>query len=175
MNKKIFKIIKNTIYILLIVVLFLLASAIMISKLETGINFDIYSVQSGSMQPEIKAGSIVIVQKQEKYNKGDIITFNTDSQTTVTHRIVRTEENLFYTQGDANNVEDGNPIEESQIVGKVIFKIPLLGYPFSFAKTPTGFILLIIVPATIIIAGEVVNISKELTKIKKKKDEENTD
>lgn len=175
MNKKILNIIKNTLYLVLIVVLFLFASAIMVSKLDTGLNFDIYSVQSGSMQPSIKAGSIVIVQEQEKYDKGDIITFNTNSETTVTHRIVRIEDTLFYTQGDANNVEDGNPVEEEQIIGKVMFTIPLLGYPFSFAKTPTGFILLIILPATIIIAGEVININKELIKIKKKKDEENTD
>lgn len=174
MDKKIFKIIKTTIYILLAFILLLITSTIIISKLNTGINIDIYSVQSGSMQPAIKAGSIVITQEQEKYSKGDIVTFITDTETTVTHRIVRIEGTSFYTQGDANNIEDGKPINQEQIVGKVILTIPLLGYPFAFAKTPTGFILLIIIPAILIIAGEIANISKELTNIRNKKVEENT-
>jgi len=129
------------------------------------------------MEPAIKTGSVVIVKEQEEYKEEDIITFTTDNNNdaTVTHRITEIEETeegkIFSTKGDANNVEDGSDISEEQVIGKVVGSIPLLGFPLAFSRTPMGFILLIIIPATLIIGGEFLNIKNEVKNIKKKKEE----
>ena len=55
------------------------------------------------------------------------------------------------------------------MIGKVISKIPYIGYPISFTRTLPGVIILIVIPATIIIYEEVGNIRKEWRKRKKVK------
>jgi len=57
-------------------------------------------------------------------------------------------------------------------VGKVELSIPFVGYPIAFAKTLPGLIVLIIVPGTIIVYNELLNIKKEIIELlKKKKDD----
>ena len=38
------------------------------------------------------------------------------------------------------------------VLGKTLFSIPLIGYVVEFAKTQTGLVLLIIIPAIIIMS-----------------------
>lgn len=135
---------------------------------------------SGSMEPSIHTGSIVTVHQETDYNLQDVITvqMQNDPSQSYTHRVVeKIEEDTtsFRTKGDANESEDADLSQESQVLGKVIFSIPLIGYLANFAKQPTGFILMIIVPSIIIAASEM-NIIKEetkklISKSKNKKDE----
>ena len=57
-----------------------------------------------------------------------------------THRVVRIdkENQLFYTKGDANKIEDGAPVHFKNLIGKPIFKIPILGYVAYFIQHPPG-------------------------------------
>ena len=55
------------------------------------------------------------------------------------------------------------------VLGKVFMTIPVLGYLIHFAKQPTGFILMVIVPSIIIAASEINIIKEEVTKMVKKK------
>ena len=145
-----------------------------------------YIVQSGSMEPAIKVGSVVIVQKSDIYSPNDVITFGSspNDKSPTTHRIHFKEypEGIngpvqYLTAGDANEDFDTNKVKEEQIVGKVVFTLPYAGYIADFAKGPTGFILLVIVPATIIIYEELKFLKREFgknfgkfwTKIRKKK------
>src|SRR3989338_8215020 len=52
-------------------------------------NIEIKIVKSGSMEPAIKTGSIVVIKPASLYGVGDVITFGEDSRTTypTTHRI----------------------------------------------------------------------------------------
>ena len=131
-------------------------------------------VQSGSMTPAIKMGSVVVAKPAENYQIGDVITFGpyTRTQAPTTHRIydikVTDGNPVYITKGDANNAPDQREITKRDIVGKVLFSIPYLGYAVDFAKKPLGFALIIIVPAALIIFDEIKNIYNE---IKKKKTE----
>lgn len=78
-------------------------------------------VLTGSMEPEIKPGETIVIKKCSQYKKGDIVTFITKDKEVITHRISDIDSGMYYTKGDANNVRDPVPIEESQICGKVIF------------------------------------------------------
>lgn len=138
----------------------------------------LYLVQSGSMEPAIGVGSVVLVTPDSNYVNGDIISFDLlgDGKNIVTHRISYKEfpngisgEPVYVTKGDANNDFDPKKVGNGQIVGKVSLTIPYLGYLASYAKKPWGFILLIIVPATILIYEELKTVLREIGKLAKKK------
>lgn len=123
----------------------------------------IYVVTSGSMEPAIKTGSIVGVVPQPDYAQGDVVTYRSSPKTTTTHRIVVKGDNIFYIAGDANKTFDTAHPTNSDIVGKVFFTIPYIGFLIGYSKTPQGFILLAIVPATIIIYEELKSVVKMLS------------
>ena len=133
----------------------------------------LYTVQSGSMEPTIKTGSLILVKTKGTYAPSDIITFykSSASKEAVTHRLLelKTENGITYgiTQGDANNTPDQERIYLYNIIGKVRLAIPYLGYPLGFARTTTGVVILIIIPTTIIIYDEILKIKQELRNKKK--------
>ena len=91
-----------------------------------------YTIISGSMEPELEIGDIVIIKETEESNLqvGDIISFR-QGQSVVTHRIIEinqtNEGNKFITQGDSNNVKDSEEVIFNMIEGKQIGKIPFIG------------------------------------------------
>lgn len=93
------------------------------------------AIASGSMQPEINKGDIVIVDQKYTHNKieiGDVIATKRES-IIIVHRVVKkvkiNNSYLYYTQGDANSKIDDFVIEKDMIIGKVKMKIPYIGYP----------------------------------------------
>lgn len=125
-------------------------------------------VYTGSMEPAIPVGGIVIIKpvNPETLREGDIICFQLSESTSVTHRIINVTDEGFKTKGDANEDPDQGIVEKEDIIGKVIFIIPFIGYLGYFVRTPLGFILLIILPAGLIIIIETGNIAKGLRKQK---------
>lgn len=181
-----FNTIKKVIYALAVVVMFLIASLLALNALDVPNGIKLYTVKSGSMEPAIKTGSIVISRPESQYQVDDVITYKTENYTnpndTVTHRIVEIVNDnpaSYYTKGDANDSRDGQEVLNDNVLGKVIFSIPFLGYPVFFAQTQTGLIVMIIIPATMIVYSELLNIKKEIVRIiknrkPKKRDEKNT-
>lgn len=134
-------------------------------------------VLSGSMAPELKVGSLAIIAKADNYLTNEIISFSPsgDSKDIVTHRIVAKEypegiekSPIFLTAGDANKNFDFKKLKQEQIIGKVIFSIPYLGYIANFFKEPYGFILFFIVPVTIIVYEELKTLKKEIFQVARK-------
>lgn len=140
-----------------------------------GLDLDARVVQSGSMEPVIKTGSIVFIRPAEEYKVDDIITYHRGKEETpTTHRIVEVKKvggkTLFVTKGDANSTIDMEMVPEENVIGSVRIHIPFIGYAIAFAREPLGFILLIIVPASLIAIDEVKNMVKE---IKRRKSDRN--
>ena len=136
-----------------------------------------FVVQSGSMEPSVPTASIVFTLPQSSYQQGDIITFhpNGNEKQTVTHRVEFklypdgiNGAPLFMTAGDANKDVDKWEVRQEHIIGKTVLTVPFLGYLVDFAKKPEGFILLVIVPATIVIYEEIKNLFLEIKKSLKK-------
>ena len=179
---KILKIILKVIYNILFVLLLLSSVFIILTSYNVIKGYNFYVVMSGSMAPHIRVGSIVGVKEDTEYNVDDVITIKmkNDQSQTYTHRIVEiTEEGLYKTKGDANESVDPDFAEEDFVVGKVVVNIPVLGYLAHFAKQPTGFILLVIVPCIIIITSEINNVREYIkerveqkAKLKKKNNDE---
>jgi len=173
--KKIFKIIYNIFFVFLI----LIALLLIISVLPITGNFKILTVLSGSMEPAIKMGSVVMIKQAGDYKINEVITFGKISRedTPTTHRIVdiKLQEGkpVYITKGDANNSPDTKEVLASEVAGKVVFTAPYIGYAVDFAKKPFGFMLIIIIPAAAIIYDEIRKIRAEVVKLKKKKNAEN--
>ena len=62
-----------------------------------------------------------------------------NEDTVVTHRVVKKEEGTFITKGDANKNADPIPVAKSQIIGRVVFCLPYLGYIIYFLKARIPF------------------------------------
>lgn len=163
--KKKLKLFGKIIYWFLVSVVIFLAGLTFLSTFTTKMTASLYVVRSASMQPAISPGSLVLVRKMDNYNKGDIITFLNPKALT-THRVVEIEETsgvpLYVTRGDANETEDDFRVKKEMVKGKVVLAIPYLGYPINFTKTLPGLILLIVIPATIIVYQEAVNVKNDL-------------
>ncbi len=125
-------------------------------------NYQLRVVESGSMEPAIRIGSIVVIKPQDRYVIGDVVTFGQRGNTPTTHRIVAesiTEGELRYTtRGDANDVDDGRLIAPGEIIGKVLFSVPFVGYIVYAAQQPIGFFALIVVPMFYVIVSEMFKI-----------------
>lgn len=105
------------------------------------------AVLSGSMEPTYHVGSLIYIVKTDPTTilVGDPITFNISADTMVTHRVVAIDEanQTFTTKGDANNTNDGSPVSFSNVVGKPLFTIPMLGYLAVYLSSKSGNIILI--------------------------------
>lgn len=127
--------------------------------------YDIRIVEGGSMEPSIPRGAVVLTRVEPEYEVGDIVTYQrrTDSNPT-THRLVESTtvngESAFLAQGDANNVADIEPVLMVEIAGRVWFHIPYVGYVLSFFRTPIGFLVLVLVPATLIVFEQITRIRR---------------
>ena len=130
--------------------------------------FRSFLIQSGSMEPTIKTGDVILVRKQTNYQENDIVTFIGERNRKVTHRIIevkQTNDGLkFKTKGDANRSIDQDQINPEQIIGQMAFRFPKLGYAITFARKPKGIILLLIIPLAVIILDELNKVSDTETK-----------
>lgn len=105
------------------------------------LGFGMSVVLSGSMEPELSVGDMIIVVPRDAYAIGDVVVFQS-GRTAVVHRIIGIEGEEVITQGDANNAPD-DPISLSVVRGKVVFTVPFVGYLVNLIKTPLGTILLL--------------------------------
>ncbi len=92
--------------------------------------FKIYVIVSGSMEPEIPVGSIVVEQKHGyTIQEGDVVSYEIYEKEVVTHRVVeRISDDEFILKGDANKSVDLRTVKKQEIVGKVIVVLPCLGF-----------------------------------------------
>ncbi len=173
-----FKILSWALFIiLLLIAIFLLyyyiANKIYISK-GAGYEpkFSIYTIATGSMVPNINVMDAIInirVDDPDDLKVGDVITFRSSNPTsmglTMTHRIkeITTDNDgkiCYVTKGDANPVEDELCAKYSNVIGKVIIRIPGLGHIQRFLASGFGWLLCILIPAVIIIARDIMKITR---------------
>lgn len=124
----------------------------------------VLTVMSGSMEPAIKTGDVILVKPLETADQiqvGDVITFRAPERADmlITHRVIDVHlvdgrPTAYITKGDANASEDISPVSPEQILGRYSGRIPYYGYLSLFVQRPAGTILLIIIPGLVLIAAE---------------------
>lgn len=168
------KIILTTVHTAFVILMLGLAGLFLWPLIPGQHGLELRIVESGSMEPSIMTGSLVVVRAAGSYQVGDIVTFDRPASVVpTTHRIVeiRSEagQTYFTTKGDANEEVDTDPALLSTVRGKVLFSVPRVGFVLDFARQPIGFALLIVLPAVMIILGELEKIWRTWRKRRKSK------
>lgn len=178
MIKRIIKVIVGI--VLFVIISFNIYNFINIKVLKndyTTINgYAMLEVISGSMEPTIKIGDLIIIDTKDKdYKVNDIVTFRDTNGNFVTHRIVELKDNnMMVTKGDYNNSKD-EAISMKNIVGKYIKKIAFLGMLLSSFKNPVFLVVILLIGILYcyIIStddkGRLIEYKKEKKKTSKKK------
>ena len=139
-------------------------------------------ILSGSMEPELSVGDLVVVTRDDDYAVGDVVVFQSGSML-VAHRIIEIDGDTVTTQGDANNTAD-DPMDKKYIKGEVGLAIPLVGYAVSFVKSTAGTVLILGLAAYLLYRSfanekreqseehseELEEIRREIEKLKKEKE-----
>lgn len=171
---RIMKIISSAIFVVLVLLIILIVFYIVRvnflasnDKLgEVKINF--YTILTQSMYPTIKAGDVVITYKEDnnKYNDGDVITFVSEQNggITITHRVDEVynvnDSYSYKTKGDNNNAPDNEITSGDNVLGKVVVKIPKVGYIQQFLVSKTGWIVAVILPCLGIVIYDILKLFK---------------
>jgi signal peptidase I len=122
-----------------------------------GTEYPMMVVVSQSMVPTLGVGDYIIVAKIPDLKQittgsppeGEIIVFLRPGTTDeyIVHRAIRridSNGSVYYvTKGDNNGLPDGTPVPSSNVIGKVIGNVPIIGYFSLFIKTMRGFGLVI--------------------------------
>ena len=138
-----------------LVVLVVLAAALIWGLRILGM--DVFVVQSGSMEPEYPVGSLVYVRDVEpdELAEGDVITFQLGGGVRGTHRIIQVVSEdgglAFRTKGDANEEADNGLVYPEDIIGRVGFCLPYLGYLTVYIQQPPGLYVAIAVIALVLL------------------------
>lgn len=137
--------------------------------------FGLYTIISPSMEPQIKVYDVVVdlnVFNEDNIKKGDVITFISNSNVskglTVTHRVVDIITNAdgskaYITKGDNNLKADQATVKYSDVLGKVLFKIPQLGRVQFLIADKFGWILVILLPALGVIIYDFIKLFRLLS------------
>ena len=134
-------------------------------------HYHVYTVISGSMEPEIPTGSLVYVKNTAPsgIEKGDVIAFygSLENGSIITHRVVSNNSvsGEFVTKGDANAKEDMEPVSYENFLGKVTLSVPMLGGILAAVVTVPGKIaagsMILLALVLHVIAGKLKGSSKE--------------
>lgn len=144
-------------------------------------NYSFMRTLTGSMEPAIPVHSFIVTEAvdPESLQVGDIITFrSTESKlegALNTHRITSVYEEggqlMFHTKGDANAVEDSEPVSSINVVGKVVFIFAALGTVVSLFSNPLVFFPFVVVPLVLLLGFELVKLVKSTKEVARAEDE----
>lgn len=164
----------NAIFLVILIGLVVILLYLAIGSRGNGLpflqNFQLFTVLSGSMEPNLNVGGVIIVEKvdPDTLKEGDIITFLSNDTTlngkVVSHRIIQVVDNnngrMFITKGDANEDRDDAAAVPNNVIGRVIFHVPYLGYLLNFMKTKQGFFFILLLPCMLILLVETIGLMK---------------
>ncbi len=98
-------------------------------------------VTTGSMEPSIPAGAMVVAHAQADYEVGDVISFRQEGAV-VTHRVIEKTGEGYCTAGDANSAPDDRAAPAEAVLGRVVLCLPWLGRLALALRGPIGILAL---------------------------------
>ncbi len=135
--------------VLLLAVVVAVGAVVAVVAVPAAFGASTLSVLSGSMEPALPVGSVVVVRPRPvaEIGVGDVITFVDRAEPSgeariVTHRVVAIEPGpAFRTRGDANPDPDPGLVAPADVQGVEWYAVPWLGLARDRLVTPGGLIL----------------------------------
>jgi signal peptidase I len=108
-------------------------------------------VLSGSMEPALATGDVSVVRTIAPLDArpGDVVTFRDpdDSDRLITHRVREMHAEgsvvVFRTRGDANTASENWQVSSTEEIGRVVYRIPKLGWALMYARSKGLFVLML--------------------------------
>ena len=113
-----------------------------------GIPYSHVIVSGESMLPTMSSGDLVIVQRRDRYEHGDVVAYRVPTEdgsrgALVIHRIVAGNAKAGYIfRGDNRPSRDPWQVKPREVLGESALRIPKLGHVFVFLRRPVGFAIL---------------------------------
>ncbi len=156
MAKKIINILSTVLLIVLVIIVVFVFISRISGKSPSIFGYHVFRVSSGSMEPELNIGDIILVKEvaPEEIHEGDIITYNGEvgefDGKVITHKVIEEPEEAdgvweIQTQGIAEGVLPDPQITYDQVEGKFMQKLSFLNKVYAFFLTPYGLILFVFV------------------------------
>lgn len=136
--------------IIFIIVLIIILNIKIQNNLVMVFGYSKLKVISGSMEPTIKVGDLILIKQYDNYEIGDIITFKEENGF-ITHRIIDKNNEGYVTKGDFNNKEDDNIVSSNNIIGKVVHIFPTIGHKLKKLDNPLILLFIFLIGTTIVI------------------------
>ena len=140
--------------------------------------YNAYIIVSQSMTPVIKVNDAIITKRVSgnDINVGDVVTYLSENPQypgiMITHRVIEKNqvngEYYFVTKGDYNSISDPLTVKESQIYGKVVMRIPKIGFIQVILSNYIGWVALIVVPALAIVSYDIVKLFEKIKNHKRR-------
>lgn len=134
----------------------LVAGTALAIQLAPAFGHRLFAIRSGSMEPHLGVGDLVLVREIDGAVVGDILTYRLPNGVVVTHRVVevaaRDGDATFSTKGDANPTADAAPVPAAWVIGTVAGQIPLLGFLVALIAMPIGIVSVLSIAGTLITA-----------------------
>ncbi len=141
---------KRVISYIIVGIFVIIAAAILFLILSP--SYEARIVRSESMKPALNLGDVVIMRSATDIGDiepGVVIGFERGEEM-IAHRVVSVEGENIQTAGDATGDPDPWLVPFSDVSGVYMFKVPYLGYVSKFTRTPVGWILMVIIPGTLL-------------------------
>ena len=109
-----------------------------------GFGYESYKILSGSMEPTLTTGEIVLINTNDCDVKiGEVIAFQTGDHVIV-HRVAEMiSDGVYVTKGDANSSADLSPVEQWQILGTMWMKLGILTHVWLLFTSKGGVMVAI--------------------------------
>lgn len=157
--KTLLNILGTVLLVILIAVVIVMFNARISGEAPNVFGYQIFRVSSGSMEPQLMIGDVIIVKDVEpqEVKNGDIVTYMGEEgdldDKFITHQIIADPqyvdgEYVFQTQGTAVGTIADPLWYEDQLVGVYVCKVPFIDTVYNFFLKPYGlitFVLIIVV------------------------------
>ena len=148
------------------IMLFAFVALVALSRITP---YEALVVRSGSMQPTIATGSIVIVNRAARSpTVGAVVSFREQDGTVVTHRIVGIDGGRFITRGDSNRSDDATHRPAASVYGTVVASVPLAGYLIHALQQPAAFLFLLFGSGGLLVISSLRTIHGELIRLRRR-------
>jgi signal peptidase len=125
-------------------------------------------VRSGSMEPAMSTGGIVIIDRGARSPiVGAIASFREPDGTVVSHRVVGIDDAGYVTRGDANRANDVATRPAASVYGTVVLSAPLIGYVIHLLRQPAAFLVLLLGTGGFLVMDALRTIVRELARMRR--------
>ena len=114
-----------------------------------------FIITSGSMEPEYKTNSLVVIKKTDfsSVRAGDTIAFRSEtmSNNIVFHRVVKVTDGGLVTKGDNNEYSDADLVKRNEFIGTKVFHTNIAAQYVTNLKSPGGLVRYGLIPILVIV------------------------